>query len=149
MTTPSAPKPVPSPEQLRLSGQRRRRLSSVALAVALLTAPVGMAACSSDGGSRGDAAAAVASGAVLVDVRTPSEFAAGHLDGAVNIDVQSPDFSQRIAALDPTATYLVYCRSGNRSAQAVSSMRAAGFTDLSDLGSVQEAADATGVAVVR
>lgn len=48
----------------------------------------------------------------MIDVRTPAEFASGHLEGAINIDVQSPDFDQQVAQLDPSATYLVYCRGG-------------------------------------
>jgi rhodanese-related sulfurtransferase len=91
----------------------------------------------------------VASGAVLIDVRTPEEFAGGHLDGALNIDVQSADFDARITELDPAGTYLIYCRSGNRSAAAIETMEGLGFTNLSDLGSLSEAADATGVAIVR
>jgi rhodanese-related sulfurtransferase len=86
--------------------------------------------------------------AVIVDVRTPAEFAEGHVEGAVNIDVQSPDFAARLSALDPGAPTVVYCRTGNRSAAAVVEMAESGFTDLTDLGSVQEAAEATGLPVV-
>lgn len=63
----------------------------------------------------------------VIDVRTPAEFAESHVDGAVNIDVQDPSFDQRIAELDAAGSYLVYCRSGNRSAQAASRMEAAGL----------------------
>lgn len=70
----------------------------------------------------------------ILDVRTPEEFAAGHLPGAVNIDVSAPDFADRIGALAPDAPYAVYCRSGNRSAAAVEQMTAAGFTQAFDLG---------------
>lgn len=55
---------------------------------------------------------------VVLDVRTPKEFAAGHVPGAVNIDVNAPDFEKKLATLDPNKTYLVHCRSGNRSAKA-------------------------------
>lgn len=117
--------------------------------VALLgLAPMTMAACSSAESAAGSSAEAVASGAVLIDVRTPAEFASGHLEGAINIDVQSPDFDQRVAQLDPSTTYLVYCRSGNRSGAAIDRMQGLGFTDLTNLGSVAEANSATGVAVV-
>ncbi len=71
----------------------------------------------------------------LIDVRTPEEFAGGHIAGAVNIPVQSRDFSARVAELDPTATYAVYCRSGNRSRPAVAAMRDAGITTIYELGS--------------
>lgn len=70
----------------------------------------------------------------ILDVRTPEEFAAGHLPGAVNIDVSAPDFADRIGTLVPDAPYAVYCRSGNRSAAAVEQMTAAGFTQVFDLG---------------
>jgi phage shock protein E len=72
-------------------------------------------------------------GTTILDVRTPQEFAQGHLPGAVNIDVSSPDFRERIGQLDPTAPYAVYCRSGNRSAAAVAQMTEAGFTGAYDL----------------
>ena len=56
--------------------------------------------------------------AVLLDVRTPKEFAQGHIAGAINIDSSDPDFEQKLAALDRGKTYLVYCRTGRRSTQA-------------------------------
>lgn len=128
----------------------RSRLAAAATVGLLALAPLGMAACSSaDSASAASYADEVAAGAVLIDVRTPAEFAEGHLDGAVNIDVQSPTFDAQLAQLDPSASYLVYCRSGNRSGQAIARMQAAGFTDLANLGSVAEASSASGVAVVR
>ena len=56
-------------------------------------------------------------GAKILDVRTPEEFATGHLRGATNVDLAASDFGERIAALDETATYVVYCASGNRAEQ--------------------------------
>jgi len=75
------------------------------------------------------AAALKRPGTTIVDVRTPQEFAQGHLPGAVNIDVSSPDFAARLATLDPNAPYAVYCHSGNRSGVAVAAMAGQGFTD--------------------
>ena len=72
-------------------------------------------------------------GAVLVDVRRPDEFAAGHLPGAVNIDVTAPDFGQRVAGLDKTTATYVYCRSGARSATAAGQLTAAGFAQVANL----------------
>ncbi|GAB2470639.1 hypothetical protein GCM10011375_38760 [Hymenobacter qilianensis] len=72
-------------------------------------------------------------GAVLLDVRRPDEFAAGHLPGAVNIDVTSPDFARRVAALDKTKATYVYCRSGARSAKAADQLTQAGFTTVTNL----------------
>ena len=70
---------------------------------------------------------------VILDVRTPQEFAEGHLANAINIDFQSGKFEQEIASLDKTKTYAVYCRSGNRSGQAVKVMAKAGFTNMYDM----------------
>jgi len=72
-------------------------------------------------------------GAVLVDVRRPDEFAAGHLPGAVNLDVTAPDFGPRVAALDKTKPTYVYCRSGARSANAAGQLSTAGFAQVSNL----------------
>ena len=72
-------------------------------------------------------------GAVLVDVRRPDEFAAGHLPGAVNLEVTAPDFGQRVAALDKTKPTYVYCRSGARSAKAAGQLTTAGFAQVSNL----------------
>lgn len=72
------------------------------------------------------------SGVTLIDVRTPAEFAAGHIAGAVNID-QEGDFTSGIAKLDKTRTYAVYCHSGRRSGLATSAMADAGFTSIYNL----------------
>jgi phage shock protein E len=55
---------------------------------------------------------------VVLDVRTPKEYAAGHIPGAVNIDFNAADFDKKIAALDTNKTYLVHCAGGVRSAKA-------------------------------
>ncbi len=67
---------------------------------------------------------------VIVDVRTPEEFAAGHLSGAVNVNVLAPDFETRLGALSRGKTYLVYCRTGNRSAKALQVMDRLGFQSV-------------------
>jgi rhodanese-related sulfurtransferase len=71
--------------------------------------------------------------AVVLDVRTPAEYAEGHVPGALNIDVTSPTFAAEIAALPSDVAYVVYCRSGNRSAQAAQMMVNAGFTEVYDV----------------
>jgi rhodanese-related sulfurtransferase len=68
-----------------------------------------------------------------LDVRTPSEFNEGHIEGAQLIDFQSGNFESEIETLDKSKTYAVYCRSGNRSGQAVKIMSDAGFTNLYNL----------------
>lgn len=69
----------------------------------------------------------------IVDVRTPEEFAQGHIDGAVNIPVEFPDFIDRVSELDPAGTYAVYCRSGNRSQPAVAGMASVGINGIFEL----------------
>jgi len=94
------------------------------------------------------AAAAKLSGTVIIDVRTPAEFAAGHIAGAVNVDVQSATFGQQIATLDRAKNYAVYCRSGNRSKAAKAAMQQAGFSHVFDLAGGIQAWQSTGGQVV-
>lgn len=70
---------------------------------------------------------------VLIDVRTPGEYATGHISGAINVDFENPNFTAAIRTLDMTKPYFVYCRSGNRSRQAVALMKQAGFTQITEL----------------
>ena len=70
---------------------------------------------------------------IILDVRTPEEFASGHIEGALNIDFNSGDFANEITRLNPSETYAIYCRSGSRSGQAASIMHKAGFHDVSNL----------------
>jgi phage shock protein E len=91
----------------------------------------------------------VPSDSMIIDVRSAEEFSTGHLQGAVNIDVNGPTFDSIISGLDPNGSYLLYCRSGNRSAVAAERMRQAGIVNITDLGSVEVAASATGIEVVR
>jgi rhodanese-related sulfurtransferase len=81
------------------------------------------------------AKALVASGAKVVDVRTPQEFASGHVPGAINIPYE--EVGKRIAEIGPPSTQVVlYCRTGRRSAIAADSLRKAGFQSLYDMQSV-------------
>lgn len=77
--------------------------------------------------------AATQPGVVIVDVRTPAEYAAGHVAGAINVDVQAADFSTKLADLDPQGTYAIYCQSGRRSALAAAEMEKAGFAAVTNL----------------
>ncbi len=64
---------------------------------------------------------------VVMDVRTAEEYASGHIPNSLNIDVQQEDFTSRIQSLDKSKTYLLYCRSGKRSAKALNIMKENGF----------------------
>ena len=70
---------------------------------------------------------------VILDVRTPEEFAEGHLDEAIMIDFYEADFADQLAELDPDVPYLLYCRSGNRSGQTAAIMEQLGFADVADV----------------
>jgi rhodanese-related sulfurtransferase len=75
-------------------------------------------------------------GAVLLDVRTPSEYAGGCVPGAVNLDIMSADFQHKINALDKDKAYFVYCRSGNRSGQACQFMKSLGLKAFNLVGGI-------------
>ena len=80
-----------------------------------------------------DAREMVSTGARLVDVRTPSEFASGHIEGAVNIPLQQ--LSKRMGELGPmTQPIVMYCRSGARSARARSQLMDMGYSEVHNLG---------------
>ena len=66
-------------------------------------------------------------GTVLLDVRTPKEVAEGYIPGATFLDVNDPSFELQLQKLDKLKTYLVYCRSGARSAKACRIMATRGF----------------------
>lgn len=134
--------------------QIRRPLVIAALTLSVL-APV--SACSSSSGSAPTAPASAPAtpikvdpdawvqaarspGTVVIDVRSPEEFAAGHLQGAINMNVEAPDFTQLAAGLDPAATYALYCRSGRRSAIAAAALAQLGVVHVYDLqGGIAEA----------
>jgi phage shock protein E len=85
--------------------------------------------------SSSDARRLVQAGARLVDVRTPEEFASGHIPGAVNIPVQ--DLGRRMTELDGKERPIVlYCRSGARSSAAARVLESAGYAQVHDLGSM-------------
>lgn len=70
---------------------------------------------------------------VIVDVRTPEEFADGALPKAVNISVTSLDFPFEINKLDKTKPVMIYCKAGSRSARAAVAMKALGFDTIYEL----------------
>lgn len=124
-----------------------------ALAALALVATFALAACENEGSASdvpgaytvsADAAVELieAGEHTVIDVRSPGEFAEARIVGALNIDVNGPDFAERIAELDTEEPLLVYCRSGNRSAEAASQMEAIGIEDIADAGGLAELAAA-------
>lgn len=73
--------------------------------------------------------------AQLIDVRTPEEFAGGHIPGAINIPLQQIDQAAAIVP-DKATPLFVYCMSGARSAQAVSDLKRMGYTDARNIGGI-------------
>ncbi|MBL7802431.1 MAG: thioredoxin [Saprospiraceae bacterium] len=71
--------------------------------------------------------------AQLLDVRTPEEYAKGHLPKALNIDWYEASFAEQAARLDHNKPVFVYCLSGGRSAEAAARLRSAGFSKVYDL----------------
>lgn len=70
---------------------------------------------------------------IVLDVRTPEEYADGHLPGARMINVMDATFAEKVAKLNKKDKYLVYCRSGKRSLNAVNQMADMGFKDLTNM----------------
>ena len=73
---------------------------------------------------------------LLIDVRTPEEFASGHIEGAVNIPVE--EMAGRLDEIPGDTPIVVYCRSGNRSATAARILTEAGYAPVYDLGGIQD-----------
>ena len=67
---------------------------------------------------------------IVVDIRTPGEFAKGHIKKAINIDMNDKDFAKKLAKLDRKKTYLMHCRSGGRSSASVPVWHRLGFKNV-------------------
>ena len=67
---------------------------------------------------------------VILDVRTPEEFAGGYIENAINIDFYLETFRDELNKLDKNKTYLIYCRSGNRSGNALNIMEELNFKEV-------------------
>jgi len=116
--------------------------ASAAIAI-LVTATLALAGCAS--GSSIDASKFHA----LIDVRTPAEYATGHLQGAINIDVENPNFIAAVETLPKADDYLLYCHSGRRAGLAIDAMKQDGFTgNLVNAGGFTDASSATGLPLV-
>ena len=73
---------------------------------------------------------------LLIDVRTAEEYESGYIEGAVNIPVQ--ELPQRLDEVPRELPIVVYCRSGNRSAAAVETLSAAGYSPIYDMGGIRD-----------
>jgi len=118
-----------------------RRIFALALAAALTTVACGGADTAIEPKLETVTASAFAEiigdaldGLVILDVRTPDEFVAGHIPGAVNIDFYELSFPDDLDALDKDVPYAIYCRSGNRSGETIGLMEDLGFGTVSELG---------------
>lgn len=118
-----------------------------AIAGALLIGAAALAGCGTEVASTGghaqaqdrvgEARALVDRGATLLDVRSPGEWEAGHLEGATLIPVQ--ELSGRLSEVPRDRPVVVYCASGRRSDAAASMMRGAGY-EVFDLGGMPSTA---------
>ena len=132
-----------------LGGMKKTGTTALAFTMILGAAPV-LASCGSGTNASEDTVAQISltPATRVIDVRTPAEYAEGHIQGATNFDVEGTTFAESIASLDKSAAYSVYCRSGRRSAIAVELMNAAGFTNVSDLGGMDDAARGLNLPIV-
>ena len=119
-----------------------RLFKKISIALVALFAVVGLAACAPT--EPIDMAKVTA----VIDVRSASEYAAGHLKGAVNMDVESATFSEQISTLDKNGVYVLYCHSGRRAGAAKDTMTAAGFTKVTNAGGYQDASEKTNLPIV-
>lgn len=86
-------------------------------------------------------------GTILLDVRSPEEYASGHLEGARNIPHDRIEAEIAAAVPDKTAQVVLYCRSGRRADTALKAMRAMGYEDVSNYGGLEDAQERLGLSV--
>ena len=67
---------------------------------------------------------------VVLDIRTPEEYNAGHIAGAVNIDFMGKEFADKVAKLDREKTYVVHCQSGRRSTKSLETFKKLDFKGI-------------------
>jgi phage shock protein E len=97
-----------------------------------------------------EAAELIANGdVVILDIRTPREYKAGHIPGALNVDYRGRDFEERLAQLDRDQTYVMHCAVGGRSVRALEMFKEHGFRNICHLRSGFEGWKAAGKEVQR
>ncbi len=75
-------------------------------------------------------------GYIILDVRTPEEYADGHIAGAINLPNGEIDGSEPDLLTDKDQLILIYCRSGNRSKQAAEKLAAMGYNNIMEFGGI-------------
>lgn len=118
-------------------------LMSLVGLVAAVTLVFGLTGCASSDAS------AMTGVTSVIDVRTADEFSQGHLQGAINIDVEAGVFAEEVKKLAPEGKYLIYCHSGRRAGIAVDQMKTFGFSDVTNIGGINDAANITGLPIVK
>ena len=124
-----------------------------ASALLVVCSAIALSGCSGSTGSSASSSAhtasagAKASGPVIIDLRSAEEFKKGHLEGAVNYDFSSGDFSSQISSLDHSSQYQLY-GSADQPKMASAVMRNAGFSSVTELGTLDAAKKTTGAKVV-
>lgn len=89
------------------------------------------------------------SDAILIDVRRPEEIDQSKIEGAIELNFESANFASQINKLDRGKTYYIYCRTGNRSAQAAQLMNDMGFESIIDLAGGIQSWTASGLPTCR
>ena len=124
-----------------------------ASALLVVCSAIALSGCSGSAGSSASSSAntasagAKASGPVIIDLRSAEEFKKGHLEGAVNYDFSSGDFSSQISSLDHSSQYQLY-GSADQPKMASAVMRNAGFSGVTELGTLDAAKKTIGAKVV-
>lgn len=117
----------------------------------LLTSAISLVAADPVAVDAEKAAGIIASeaGVTVIDLRTPDEFAEGHLQGAVNVDFLASTFEAELGKLDATKPYLVHCASGRRSAQAMEVFEKLKFAKIYHLSTGYKSWVAAGQPVIK
>lgn len=86
---------------------------------------------------------------VVLDIRTPEEYNAGHIADAVNVNYHSEDFKTWLDSANKSKVYLVHCKSGGRSSRAIALMEKAGFNNVQHMSKGFDAWAASGKGIVK
>lgn len=116
-------------------------------AAAVCVCGCGNAGSVSDGVPAAQAEKTDLSGAFLLDVRSPEEYASGHLQGALNIPHDQIEAEIASVVPDRKTQVILYCRSGRRADTALKAMRAMGYENVTNFGGLEDAQERLGLPV--